>query len=106
VQVYNGPDTEFVKWAALEVEDFSYIPEYMQAYTLAGGLYAVFIHIGPPAAFEKTFQYIFNEWLPHSIYTLDDREHFEILGAKYKNNEPDSEEEIWIPIKPKAPINA
>ena len=25
--------------------------------------------------------------------------HFEILGAQYKNNEPDSEEEIWIPIQ-------
>jgi len=23
------------------------------------------------------------------------------LGDKYKNNDPNSEEEIWIPIKPK-----
>jgi AraC family transcriptional regulator len=26
----------------------------------------------------------------------DDRPHFEILGDKYKNDHPDSEEEIWI----------
>lgn len=25
--------------------------------------------------------------------------HFEILGEKYKNNDPLSEEDIWIPIK-------
>lgn len=47
------------------------------------------------------FQYIFGTWLPASGYYLDNRPHFEILGHKYKNNDPDSEEEIWIPVKPK-----
>ena len=47
------------------------------------------------------FQYIFSEWIPQSDYSVDDRPHFEVLGAKYKNNDPDSEEEIWIPIKKK-----
>jgi len=32
---------------------------------------------------------------------LDDRPHFEVLGDKYKNADPDSEEEIWIPIRTK-----
>jgi AraC family transcriptional regulator len=31
---------------------------------------------------------------------LDQRPHVEVMGEKYKNNDPDSEEEIWIPIKP------
>jgi AraC family transcriptional regulator len=39
--------------------------------------------------------------LPNSNYHLDDRPHFEILGEKYKNADPGSEEEIWIPIKAK-----
>jgi AraC family transcriptional regulator len=39
--------------------------------------------------------------LPNSAYALDDRAHFEVLGEKYKNNDPSSEEEIWIPIKVK-----
>jgi AraC family transcriptional regulator len=43
--------------------------------------------------------YIFNTWLPQSNYQLAPRPHFEILGEKYKNNHPDSEEEIWIPIQ-------
>jgi len=45
--------------------------------------------------------YIMSQWLPNSKYILDHRPHFELLGAKYKNNSPDSEEEVWIPIKEK-----
>ncbi|MFT5513068.1 MAG: AraC family transcriptional regulator, partial [Bacteroidia bacterium] len=50
----------------------------------------------------KTFGYIFGEWIPNSIYDIDSRPHFEILGDKYKNDHPNSEEEIWIPIKEKS----
>ena len=60
MQIFNGSDTEFEKWAAIEVSDFNGIPDSMQPYTLQGGLYAVFDHIGPASAFEKTFQFIFN----------------------------------------------
>jgi AraC family transcriptional regulator len=35
--------------------------------------------------------------LPGSEYFLDNRPHFEVLGDKYKNNDPTSEEEIWKP---------
>ena len=49
-----------------------------------------------------TFRYILGEWMRDSDYDLDNRPHFEILGEKYKNGSPDSEEEIWIPVKLKA----
>lgn len=94
-------DATFEKWAAVEVSAIETVPEGMETYTLQGGLYAVFLHQGPASAFQKTFGYIFEEWLPNSEYELDDREHFELLGEKYKNNDPDSEEEVWIPIRPK-----
>ena len=45
------------------------------------------------------FQYIFAEWLPKSDYLLDNRPHFEVLGEKAKLNDPNSEEEIWVPIR-------
>jgi len=110
VQIYHhiskpadfNEHTEFEKWAAIEVSSFDAIPEGMKPYTLAGGLYAVFIYKGMPADFRETFEYIFYQWLPNSAYELDQREHFEILGDKYKNNHPDSEEEVWIPVKRKA----
>lgn len=92
-------NTQFEKWAAVEVSDFNSIPDNMDTYVLHGGLYAVFIYKGLPALFQNTFQYIFYTWLPNSEFELDNREHFELLGDKYKNNDPDSEEEVWIPVK-------
>lgn len=107
MQIYNSifdfqnfnPNDNFTKWAAVEVTDFEQIPENMESYTLKGGLYAVFLHKGSSLDFQRTFQHIFSVWLPNSDYQIDDREHFELLGEKYKNESPDSEEEIWIPIK-------
>lgn len=96
-----NPNTIFTKWAAVEVDDFNGIPDGMNSYDLEGGLYAVFIHKGTPANFPKTTQYIFGNWLPASKYELDKREHFELLTEKSKRNDPDSEEEVWIPIKEK-----
>lgn len=61
----------------------------------------MFIHRGPAHEFQRTFRAIFQEWLPNSEYKLDGREHFEIMGEKYKNDLPASEEEVWIPIKSK-----
>lgn len=94
-----NPAAEFEKWAAAEVTDFNKIPEGMEGFELPGGLYAVFLYTGAASEGAKVFQYIFGEWLPASEYVLDDRPHFEILGEKYKNDSPDSEEEIWIPVK-------
>jgi AraC family transcriptional regulator len=90
---------EFEKWAAFEVEDFSKVPDNMEPFILKSGLYAVFIHKGASSTGPATFRYIFGTWLPISDYSVDTRPHFEILGQKYKNDDPDSEEEIWIPIK-------
>ena len=109
LQQYNGvlslstfsPDNTFTKWAAVEVEHGNDIPENMEVLNLAGGLYAVFLYKGLPANYAATFLYIFGTWFPQSDYEVDDRPHFEVLGEKYSNTSPESEEEIWIPIKSK-----
>lgn len=93
------PVANFTKWAAVEVSRFDSIPGGMDTLTMPGGLYAVFFHKGAAATAAQTFGYIFREWLPASGYKLDNRPHFEVLGAKYKNNDPESEEEVWIPIR-------
>jgi AraC family transcriptional regulator len=105
LQVYDegyfqrfDPTREFEKWALAEVKNFSVIPDEMEPFELPGGLYAVFQHKGMGT---EIFQFIFSEWLPNSGYALDNRPHFEILGEKYKQGSPDSEEEIWIPVKKK-----
>ena len=94
------PSKEFEKWATVEVSHFEHVPVGMHAFTLEGGLYAVFDYKGSSAD-TSIYQYIFSEWLPNSAFEVDDRPHFEVLGHKYKNNDPNSEEEIWIPVREK-----
>lgn len=91
----------FEKRAVVAVSDFENVPNGMETFVLPAGKYAVFLHKGSAADAAKTFQYIFDVWLPNSNYILDNRPHFEILGEKYKNNDPNSEEEVWIPIRDK-----
>lgn len=108
VQVYDegfmsgqfNSQSVYEKWAALEVEDYSDLQENMKGLKLPGGLYAVFTHEGTSKEFAETAKFIFDEWIPASEYSLDNRPHFEVLGEEYKGPEnPDSKEKIWIPIK-------
>ncbi len=92
-------DKLFEKWAAIEVSVVTELPDGMEAITIEKGLYAVFLYKGIPSEAATFFQYIFSEWLPSSGYLLDDRLHFEVLNEKYKMNDLNSEEEVWIPIR-------
>ena len=107
LQVYNSthfadfkPTNQMEKWATVEVTDFDAVPSDLETFILIGGLYAVFDYKGLSTD-DSIFRYIFGVWLPKSEYDLDDRPHFEVLSDKYKHNDPESEEEIWIPIRPK-----
>ena len=95
------PNSLFQKWAAIEVTDFDEVPSEMETLIIPTGLYAIFIHKGPASDAHITYHSIFVEWLPNSEYTIDDRPHFAIMGTKYIKDDPNSEEEIWIPIKGK-----
>ena len=108
MQVYDtlyferfNPSTKFEKWATSEVANLENISAGMETFVLPAGLYAVFDHKGTGT---EIFQTIFTEWLPKSEYLLDNRPHFEVLGDKYKNGDPESEEEIWIPVKEKTKL--
>lgn len=96
-----NPAATFTKWAAVEVTTFEELSNGMKPIIVTGGKYAVFT-IKSADSVPSTFQYIFTQWLPNSIYTLDNRPHFDILGEKTQQRTPDAEEEIWIPIQLKA----
>jgi len=106
VEIYNdvnffkefNQEKTFTKWAAIEVSNLKENDANLETLLLPSGLYAVFIHKGLASEGFKTYEYIFKNWLPASIYVLDNRPHFAIMGDKYVNNSIDSEEEIWIPI--------
>lgn len=100
MQVYsdfNTMEKSFDIWACVEVSSFENIPEGMNSITLPKGEYAVFLHKGMNAA--ETYQKIMTEWLPNSGYEVDDRPHFQVMGAKYKNGSEDSEEDFYVPVK-------
>ncbi len=71
----------------------------MEKLVLPQGLYAVFHYKGKPSEAEETFKYIYGVWLLNSIYEMDNRPYISLMGNKYKGEDPDSEEEFWIPIK-------
>lgn len=92
------PQTVFEKWAAVEVGSFEEIPDGLETFVIPAGKYAIFIHKGLPSDFPKTSRHIFGEWLPSSEFELDNRPHFEIMDKDYKPDDPNAEEEVWVPV--------
>ncbi|MEP0365669.1 MAG: GyrI-like domain-containing protein [Cyclobacteriaceae bacterium] len=92
------PHKEFEKWAAVRVSHGTSVPEGMQALTIPASEYAVFDYKGSSSMASDFYQQIYGVWLPASGYALDSRPHLAVMGEKYKNNDPESEEQIFIPI--------
>jgi len=108
VQVYASsfqstpftPFTVFEKWATMEVKEGSIPPSGMEVLKIPAGRWAVFLYKGSVRDFHKFANYIFASWLPQSGEQLDNRPHYEYMSRDYLGpNHPDSEEEVWIPIK-------
>lgn len=107
VEVYDNPNffkhfdptQEFEKWAAVQVSNYDVVPEGMETLIIPQGLYAVFHYQGKASEAAQAYQYIYGSWIPDSEYALDQRPHFALMGEHYKNDDPSSEEELWIPVK-------
>jgi AraC family transcriptional regulator len=93
------PHKPFTKYALVEVDADTAIPDGMNEFNLDAGTYAVFDYVGDSAAFGQAMYYLLTEWMPATDYEIDDRPHFEILGAHYKRNSPDSKEQVWVPVR-------
>ncbi|WP_296317410.1 GyrI-like domain-containing protein [Winogradskyella sp. UBA3174] len=96
---FNDFEKPFDIWACVGVSNLETIPKEMKGFTIPEGEYAVFLHKGMDTL--KAYQQIMTEWLPNSGFKVDDRPHFQVMGEKYKNGSPDSEEDFYIPITPK-----
>ena len=95
----NAP---FEKWAAVRVSPETTIPNDMFRLMVPGGKYAVFTHYGPASKAEKTYTEFFEEWLPTSGFIIAPRPHLAIMDHRYKHEQEDSEEDIFIPITKKS----
>jgi AraC family transcriptional regulator len=68
--------------------------------TIAGGDYAVLLHVGPYAELERAYTWLYRDWLPGSGHEPADRPCVEA----YLNNPrivapPDLRTEIWLPLQ-------
>lgn len=96
-----NPSNRFMKWAGVEVSDAfekATLSEDLEIIKIPSGLYVRFLYQGLPSQAGPFYQRIFQEWFPRSGYRLDQRPHFEVMGDKYRNNDPSSEEMIFIPV--------
>lgn len=91
-------NTVFTKWACVEVSNMDTVPEGMDVLMFEGGMYLVEEHNGPSFEVQKTYDRIFKEIIPFSNFSVDQRPHFEVLGEHYLGRDPNSKEDIWIPI--------
>ncbi|HQZ97614.1 MAG TPA: GyrI-like domain-containing protein [Pyrinomonadaceae bacterium] len=95
------PMTKFEKWAAVEVSDQEKPPDQMSILIVPAGLYAVFIHHGLPSQFAATAAFIHGKWIPESEFEVGQRPHFDLMGPDYRHDDPNAQEEIWVPIERK-----
>ena len=101
---FANPDLRmpFTKWVAVETPCHFTAPDQMEVLKVPAGQYAVFLHKGTPDTYISTINFIFNKWLPDSSYVYDFRPQFERMDHRYRHNDPDSIEEVWIPVRLKA----
>lgn len=92
-------ETEFEKWAAVEVSEVGNVPEGLEVFRLPEGQYAVFTHKGLAADFDKTIHHIFYEWLPNSEFELDNRPHLTIMPNDHRPDDPNAEELVCVPVR-------
>lgn len=92
-------ETEFEKWAAAEVSEIGNVPEGLEVFNFDGGKYAMFVHKGTAADFNKTMNTIYGEWLPNSNFELDNRPHITIMPADHRPDDPNAEELVCVPIR-------
>lgn len=92
-----SPDQLYLKWACVRLDE----PDNeLETLEVPAGDYAIFTYKGKPSEAGPFFQDIFTTILPKAGLTVDDRPHLALMGDKYKGENPDSEEEIWIPVRP------
>lgn len=66
---------------------------------IPGGIYAIFRHTGSYATLPELYQFIYEEWLPHSPYSQSDSASFEVYLNTPRNTDIDElMTEVYIPI--------
>ncbi|MCF7794180.1 MAG: GyrI-like domain-containing protein [Candidatus Cloacimonetes bacterium] len=86
--------------AARVVKDDSIIPDGMVFTELPEQDVAVFTHVGSMENLAETYDYIYNKWLPDSEFEIMTAPEIEWYDKRFKYNDPESQMDIHIPVKP------
>ncbi|MCK5051870.1 MAG: AraC family transcriptional regulator [Candidatus Cloacimonetes bacterium] len=91
-------DSMFYYMVCKVVKDDSIIPSGMEYREISSQLVAVFTHLGSLDTLSKTYNYIYDKWLPESEYKLFTADEIEWYDSRFKFGEKDSQMDIHIPI--------
>ena len=87
----SKPADELVSDACVEVPERLQLDGPVQRKTIAGGRYAVLVHVGPYAELEQPYKWLFGEWLPNSGEEAADAP----VVEEYLNNPQDLPPTEW-----------
>jgi len=83
--------------AGFAVSSGEEIPEGMVRFDVPGGKYAVFRTTLPRLG--ETFTHAYRTWVPQSDYELAGTPDFEEYGEAFDPNNPESEFDVYVPIR-------
>jgi len=103
--IYDRPESERAHphelqyIAAVRVSSTAEIPDGMAAWTVPGGMFAVFTHRGRIENIGATVHEIHRVWLPSSQYEHAEMAEVEVYDHRFCPDREDSEMEYWVPIR-------
>ena len=83
----------------VEVSDFSRVPPDWYRARIPEHRYAVFSHRDHISTIRRTWNTIWNKWLPESGHEVADAPDFERYGEDFDSATGTGSVEIWVPIK-------
>ncbi|MDT8381453.1 MAG: GyrI-like domain-containing protein [Brevefilum sp.] len=92
-------DGAFEYVAGLPVSEAEDVPQDFVVRHVPEYTYAVFAHKGDLPSLGKTYEYIYQTWLPQSGYKLAAKIDFEYYDSDFKDFSPDSVFYIYLPIE-------
>lgn len=97
---YNADDAGNVDYlCGVEVGDFSGLPAELSRLRIAAQRYAVFSHREHISTVRRTWNTIWNQWLPASGHSPADAPNFERYDEKFDPVSGMGGLEIWLPLK-------
>jgi AraC family transcriptional regulator len=85
--------------AGVEVTDFARLSGDWSRLRIPAHAYAVFVHDDHVGAIRRTWNTIWNSWLPQSGRQVADAPTFERYGANFDSHTGTGDVEIWIPLE-------